>query len=654
MCFSKLKLTIILSFFAFQAFAQGNYTTAKNVKGKMARQWENAMEYNRAEDFDRALKALGDLLKEDPSFIDAHLLRAAILYDRRELPAAEAGFEQALAIDPEYDEIVYYQLALTEMRQKKYEEAAGHFEAFLKREPRSESLRARATAYLADARFAAETLANPVPYEPRRLSDNINTPNAEYLPSLTADEQYLVYTAVVQGQEDFYISEKIDGVWQRGQPLEEVNTFQNEGAQSISADGRLLVFTACNRRAGLGRCDLYFSELQGGRWTKPQNMGQPVNSAAWESLPSLSADGKALYFASDRQGTLGRIDLWVSYRQPDGSWGQPQNLGKNINTPEDDQSPFIHPDGQTLYFMSKGHPGMGGFDLYLSRRQPDGTWGKPQNLGYPINTDANEGAFIVSLDGRTAYFASDRDPATGQPHLDEKGRVTTDIYSFELYPEARPQPVTYVKAQVRDAATGDPLAAKVEFFDLASEQVYASTVTGDDGVFLVCLPLGRDYALNVSRPQYLFHSENFALAGQTTLENPFLLEVELVSIPASLTAAEEDKPKPVVLRNVFFATGSAALLPASRGELDRLAQLLRDNPKIKIQINGHTDNVGSDTDNLTLSENRAKAVYDYLVDKGIPAARLRYKGFGENKPIDTNETEEGRQNNRRTEFEMIQ
>ncbi len=654
MVLKKISLSVLLSLLSLFALAQGNYTTAKNVKGKLARQWEKVMEYNRAEQYERALKGLDDILAEDPTFIDAHLLRGAVLYDRRELPAAEAALERALTIDPNYDDIVYYQLALTEMRQQKYDEAAGHFEAFLQRDPRSQSLKQRASTYLDDARFAARAIANPVPFEPKRLSDNINTPNAEYLPSLTADEKYLVYTAVVEGQEDFYISEKVDGVWQPGQPMAEINTFQNEGAQAISADGRLLVFTACNRREGLGRCDLYFSELQGDRWTRPRNMGQPINTSAWESLPSLSADGKALYFASDRPGTVGKIDLWVSYRQADGSWGEPQNMGPSINTPEDDQAPFIHPDGQTLYFMSKGHPGMGGFDLYYSRRQADGSWGKPQNMGYPINTDANEGALIVSLDGRTAYFASDKDPGTGQPHRDARGRKTTDIYAFELYPEARPQPVTYVKARVLDAATGNPLAARVEFFDLASEKSYASTLTGDAGEFLVCLPLGRDYALNVNRPHYLFHSENFALAGQTTLADPFLLEVELIPIPDAATTAAEEKSRPVVLRNVFFETGSAALKPVSRVELDRLAQLLTENPKMKIQINGHTDNVGSETDNQLLSENRAKAVYEYLLGQGIAAGRLRYKGFGESQPIDTNETEKGRQNNRRTEFEVVQ
>ena len=474
------------------------------------------------------------------------------------------------------------------------------------------------------------------------------------MPSLTADGEKLVFVRVVGRQEDFYLSQKKNGRWEEAIPLENINHPQlSEGAQSIAANGKSIVFTACERKEGMGRCDLYIAEMKNGQWQPARNLGSPINTKGWESQPSLSADGNTLYFVSDRQGGQGLIDLWVSRKDTAGHWGEPQNLGPTINTAEREQAPFIHPDGQTLYFMSDGHPGLGGFDIYFSRLQPDGSWGTPQNLGYPINTEANEGAFIVSLDGATAYFSTDRAGVLDSLMPEDRKllRRASDIYSFELYPEARPQPVTYVKAIVREAGTRRPLIAEVDFIKLKSGQSHVQAQTDEEGEFLVVLPMGEDYALNVSKPGYLFHSENFALAEASSLTEPFLLEIELS--PISEPTAGEPAAKPVILKNVFFETASAALRPESTAELTRLKDLLEDNPGLAIRINGHTDNVGSEEDNQLLSENRAKAVYDFLVEKGIPEERLQYKGYGESKPIATNYTAEGRQQNRRTEFEVV-
>ncbi|MFT5801262.1 MAG: outer membrane protein OmpA-like peptidoglycan-associated protein, partial [Nonlabens sp.] len=430
-------------------------------------------------------------------------------------------------------------------------------------------------------------------------------------------------------------------------------------AQSISADGKLLVFTACTRRDGYGSCDLYFSEVIDGRWTKVANMGKEINSRARETQPSLSADGKAIYFSSNRGGGQGEMDIWVSKRDEDGAWGIPENLGEVINTTGVDRAPFIHQDGQTLYFMSDGHEGMGGHDLFYSRLENE-VWGKPKNLGYPINTEADEGTLVISLDGKTAYFATDRNkPGKRGKEEEYMGKVDLDLFSFELYEEARPQPVTYVKATVRDAATRKKLAgAKVAFTDLETEKSHAFSTTDSDGEFLVCLPLGKNYSLNVTKEEYIFHSENFALDKINNLDKPFLLDIELQPVPI-LTAVPTStegalaEGKPIILKNVFFETGSAELKTASLLELNRLKKLLTDHPTLVIRINGHTDNIGSDEDNLTLSNNRAKAVNDYLIINGISGDRLSYKGFGETKPISNNEIPEGRQSNRRTEFVVI-
>lgn len=661
----KLFLLSLCSFLAISLSAQ-KYTTKKTVSGKAKKSFEKAKQYAFERQYDRAMHELDRILEKDPTFIDALIDRAEIHFDQKRYAVAEKDFETAMAIDPAYNPRVFYILALAELKQKKPLEAAKHFEQYAESETRNEERKAKALRYRDNALFADHALKNPVPFQPKSLGANINTQYSEYLPSFTADSETLIYTARtpfrgrdnrLQEQEDFFIAKKVNGGWTKGQPLEGVNTPLSEGAQSVSADGRFLVFTGCNRKEGYGSCDIYFSEYKNDRWTSPKNIGGTINSKAWESLPSLSADGRTMYFTSERASSIGGKDIYVTYRDDNGNWSKPKNVGAPINTTEDDQSPFIHPDGKTLYFMSMGHPGMGNYDLYFSRLDENNQWATPTNLGYPINTKANEGALTVSLDGKTAYFASDLTSLKeGETTAFTSGtsRSDTDIYSFDLYPEARPLPVTYVKAKVKDVETKKDLIAQVEFIDLENGTTHTSSETNEYGEFLVVLPMGKDYALNVSKKRYLFHSENFGLAESNSLTDPFLLEIDLVPIKEKSTVdATIIKAKPIILKNVFFATASAELLDASLIELQRLKQLLEDNNNLKIQINGHTDNVGSETANQTLSTDRAKAVYNYLIESGIAAKRLRYKGFGESMPIESNDTKAGRQSNRRTEFEVF-
>lgn len=639
---------LILLLFPFLASAQ-DFTPLDQAKRKAQKAYELAVEYSMGARYEQALRQLDKALSVEPKLLEAIIQRAAIFYDMEQYEQALLGFRQALDMAPEYDAFVWYQAALSAYRDQQYKEAVPFFEGFLERAGSRDRLRRRAEDYLEQSRFAARAMADPVPFEPENLGPAINSDAPEYLPALSADGETLIFTRVVNRQEDFFYSRKDDeGNWTPSRPLKEINTPRNEGAQSLSADGRLLFFTACNRRDGYGSCDLYFSEYTGGRWTSPRNVGPPVNSRAWESQPALSADGRLLYFAARREGGEGGIDLWKSRRLADGSWSEPENMGPVINSAKDDQAPFIHPDGQTLYFISEGHPGMGESDIYLARRQPDGSWGEPQNLGYPINTTQVEATLIVSLDGQTAYYASDRLAEARTPGVPRN----PDIYAFPLHEQARPQPVTYVKGIVTDARTGQPLAAQARITTLDDGEEAASTVsTPEKGAFLLVLPSGRDYALNISKEGYLFYSENFALKEQNDPGQPFRLEASLSPIPSSGELPRPDKP--VVLRNVFFNTGSAELLPASRLELDRLVALLNEHPTLRIRINGHTDDIGGEADNLQLSEARARAVYDYLLKAGIAAERLRYKGFGESSPLVPNSSPENRRMNRRTEFEVL-
>lgn len=626
-------------------FAQKNFTTKKTANDKLKNIYDRAMRMASLSQWDDAIEDFNKALKTDPSFIDAQLQWANVKFQQSKFEEAKAGYERTIAIDSMYEPAVFYSLGLVEFDMKKFDEAAAHLDFYLKNAPKiSAGRKTNAEHLIKNAKFSAKAFAHPVPFELKNLGPNINTAKHEYLPTLTADGETLIYCGETSSeryasQQDFFSSKLVDGKWQKGVPIDNLNTADNEGSQAISADGKLIVFTACDRQGGYGGCDLYYSETVNGKATPPKNMGPLINTKLLETQPSLSPDGRTLYFIRADSGWKGGSDIWKSLRQNDGKWGQPVKLDSIINSAEQEQSPFMHPDGKTLYFTSKGHVGMGGFDVFYARMKPDGTWGEPENLGYPINTAADEGAVFVSLDGRTAYISSTKEGGYGK----------SDIYSFDLYEAARPNPVTYVKATVVDAASQKPIAAKLEIVELETGKTFASAMTEADGEFLITLPAGGNYALNVSKEKYLFYSENFALDQPGTLDKPYKLNIALQPIGGS----EGGASKPIVLKNVFFETGSAALRKESLVELARLKTLLDENPTLKIQINGHTDNVGADADNLKLSNNRAKAVYDYLTQNGIDASRLKFKGFGETAPAASNDTEEGRKLNRRTEYELI-
>jgi outer membrane protein OmpA-like peptidoglycan-associated protein len=413
----------------------------------------------------------------------------------------------------------------------------------------------------------------------------------------------------------------------------DVNTPLNEGAQCISADGKTVVITACNRPGGVGSCDLYIMFLKNEKWTKPQNMFT-VNSTSWDSNPSLSADGRTLYFSSGRAGGYGKTDIWKAEIDREGIAKNPAvNLGPPINTEFEEISPFIHPDGKTLYFASNGLPGMGDFDLYYSRLDDNGNWQTPVNVGYPINTKGEERSLIVNAKGDIAMFAS----STTKRDL--------DIYYFKIPEEAKPVAVTYVKGYVYDIKTNKRLVAQCEMLDLENGEIIAEMVSEEGtGEYMVCLPIDKDYAFNVSKDGYLFYSENFSLTNLKNPEEPYIINIPLKPIEDGIT---------VVLKNIFFEFNSFDLLPESYTELKKVIDYMNSNPKMKIEIGGHTDNVGTKEYNKDLSQNRARSVYNYLISKSIDANRLSFKGYDYSVPIADNDTEEGRAKNRRTEFKVI-
>lgn len=600
----------------------------KELKPKVQQEFKEVNQLAAKGNLAGAMLLLDKILKKHPHLIEGIFLKAALYFDMDSFSQAKLWYQKGLSLQSSPDPAIFYQLAMTHYRMNDFSDALNHLEKFLALAPPNHKWLPRARQNHDQLQFIVTTMNNPTDFQPQPLPGYVNSPDYEYLPSLTADEKYLVYTKRTQGQEDlFYSIKDSSGLWSPGQPLE-INTPDNEGAQTISADGKLIVFTACNRKDGSGGCDLYFTERIRQKWSTPKNMGKPINTSSWESQPSLSANGTALYFASTRPGGSGGSDIWVTFRQKDQSWSTPLPLDTTINTSSDDQSPFIHADNKTLYFMSKGHRGMGEFDLFMAKKNNDGKWSTPINLGYPINTPANEGALVISLDAKTAFFDSDKDG-------------NSNIFTFTLPEKIRPTPVTYVQCLVKDATTKKPLSAEVLLTDLFNPTITYTIPTHADGTFLVCLPLGSDYSLQIEKQGYLFHSENFSLTYTNEERNIFELEVNLY--PFEMASTPE-----IILKNIFFNTGSAELKPESFQEINKLLQLLSENQQLRIQINGHTDDVGSDQDNLILSEKRAFAVYDYLIKNGMDPQRLQYKGFGETKPISENRAE-----NRRTTFEIL-
>ena len=585
--------------------------------------------------YDDAVAELQKAIETDSKFVEAHAQLADILRQQRLHNQAVAEYLKVIALNPDFNRSVYLRVGDEEITIAKYADAEKQLEKYLTYPNLTAQNTFLAQKLIADCKFSIESIAHPVPFKPRNLGPEINTADDEYLPVATADESMLIFTRKINNNEDFYKSIKADNKWQNATYLsDQINTPEyNEGAESISQDGKYLFFTGCNRPDGLGRCDIYISQKKGDDWGKPFDLSPPVNTPGWESQPSISADGRTLFFVSNRKGGYGGYDIWKSALSSKG-WGEPENLGPNINTSFDEQSPFIHPDDSTLYFCSNGWPGLGGKDLFVSRLSKDGKWGKPENLGYPINSNGDENGLSLTATGEYAFFSSN--------NLNGFGGY--DIYTFELPPNLRPHVVTYVKGKVSDVKTKQPLEAAVEIIDLArNETVYQDYSDATLGYFLATLKAGKNYGLNISKSGYLFYSDNFSLIGHQS-KNPFNINVLLEPIEVG---------NKVILNNIFFDTNKFAIKPESVAELGKLIEFLNLNPTVKIEISGHTDDVGNDVLNQTLSENRAKSVYQYLVASKIDAGRLVYKGYGKTQPIVPNTSDESRQRNRRTEFKII-
>lgn len=584
--------------------------------------------------YTEAITALNEAVIADPSFLNAFIQLAELNRRIKSFEPAKVNYAKAIALGNGSDPRLYYGFAECQLNTGDYPHALENLNLFLTGyKGNDKGFIQKAKKYQQDCIFSIQAVKSPQPYEPVNLGPKINSAYRDYFPALTADGETLIFSRNIDGNEDFYISRKINQAWDTPVPLSStINTKEfNEGAQSLSPDGQYLFFTGCNRPNGLGRCDIYVSHKEGNNWGVPFNLGAPVNSSYWESQPAISPDGSTLYFVSNRPGGQGGYDIWKSNLNAEGYWDQPVNLGPEINTPYDENTPFLHPDGKTLYFSSDGWPGLGNKDIFLSRMNASGTWDKPVNLGYPINTFNEETGLIVSPDGKEALFSSTLKGGYGD----------MDIYQFKLPEDKRPMPVTYVKGRVKDKQSGQFLESRVQVVSLSDKKgVYNDYTSKETGDFMAVMPLGGDYAFNVSADGYAFYSEHYEL-NQPIMNQPFVIEIALEKLKVGTN---------IVMKNIFFNTNAYVLLPSSLTELATLTELLKNNPGIHIEIQGHTDNVGNDQQNEKLSVNRAKAVYDQLIADKIDPERLTFKGYGETRPIAGNDTETSRKQNRRTSF----
>lgn len=632
------RFCTILSFLVLPVLVIAQYDPSK-MKWKAVELYERGIRKAQEDDFKGGISILKEAVKIEPRFLDAYLSIAGMYGELKDYQGSIENYEKAKAIDAAYFKDFNLPFSINLAGKGEFAKALEAVNEFLTiPNLHEQSVKAgefRRKSYQFAIEYAKQKPLLDYKFDPQNMGDSVNSVFSEYYPTLTIDGNELIITRRVKHyNEDFFGTTRANGKWSKATPLSgDINTDANEGAQTISQDGQWLIFTGCNFPDGYGSCDLYISYLTNDGWSAPVNLGKRVNSDAWESAPSLSPDKRDLYFASKRNDGYGGSDIYVSHYLPNGQWSEAENLGPEVNTAGDESCPFMHADNQTLYFTSNGHLGYGGDDLFVIQKGSKDTWGKAMNLGYPINTIENEGSLIVAADSKTAYYASDRS--------DSRGGL--DIYTFELRNDIRPARTLWVKGKVFDKKTSKGLPSAIELTDLATQEVMSKVQTDETGNYLVTLPVGKDYAFNVNRKGYLFFSDNFSLS-QKAPDSTYHIDIPLQPLETNAS---------IVLKNIFFDTRQFSLKPESTTELDKLFVLLRDNPTLRIQISGHTDNVGKPEDNLVLSNNRAQAVVKYLVSKGIDQQRLSFKGFGETVPVADNTTDEGRAQNRRTEMKVI-
>jgi outer membrane protein OmpA-like peptidoglycan-associated protein len=629
----KLKLVCLFLLLMGGFAIQAQPLSTKNKKA--IELYTESDNYRVRREYDKAIALLKEAIEKDKKFEEAYF-RLAQIYKAQENPdMAIQYYELGLAVAPTSvrSKAYLYELSQVALRSGSYAKTVSYATRFLEQEKSDPKRMTQVTLWKLQAEYSITHEKEILDYKINLLSDTVNVFPMQYFPVVTADQSQLIFTARFGGarneNEDLVVSMKTaNGSWSRPVSLSEnINTIRREGACTISADGRHLIFTVCGERG----CDLFESRKTGNVWAVPKSLGPAINTSSWDAQPSLSADGHELYFVSDRPGGRGGYDIWYSQWLNNG-WTKAVNLGSSINTPFDEISPYIHVNNKTLYLVSNGYPGFGGYDIYMSEKK-ENAWAAPVNLGKPLNDHQDQYSFIVTNDGSVAYYSR------------EESKNRSRLYKIKL-----PQDVVtrykgnVVKGKVVDVKTNNPLKARIELFNLQQNEsisvVESDSVTGN---YLMVLPGGAEYALYVSKAAYLFQSLHFNYL-QTDEVQPVIKDVSLTPI---------EKNASVILNNLFFDIDQYELKQSSMTELNEVIKFLQLNPSIKIEISGHTDNSGAELYNQQLSLKRAASVAGYLKNQGIDPGRLTQKGYGAQRPLKPNDSDENRQFNRRIEFRIL-
>lgn len=575
---------------------------------------------------------------------------------------AAKHLEQVIQECPNYHPYPYYYLGNIAMGKKDYDKAVQYFTKFLKLEyanvsdyPKDyEKRMEEAEQQKKDAEFFANVYKNPVPFEPVVVT-GISTKANEYLGVISHDNEIALYIRnyekLKKGDltpkqvEEFTVSHATASGFDNGVAMPPpFNMADNVGGATISVNNKKLYLTICKfDMEGYKNCDIYTSDFVNDEWTEPVSVGEGVNQKnSFEGQPSVSADGKTMYFVSIREdeiGTIDNMDLYKSEMQVDGKWGKAKNLGRKINTAGNEKSPFIHSDSHTLYFSSDGQKGLGGFDIFYCRQDSSGNFTSPVNIGYPINSENDDVGFFVSADSKTAFFSSNEL---------KTGVGGWDMYSFQLYKEARPEMMRIAKGELKDDGGRPVTDAKIELKNIKTKEIQQIDVDSITGEYVSVMNMNTDYIMTVKSEDAAFTSQ--FIAKEDTAKASALKIVQKIDFEVKKIETGSAHR----INNINFETNSYQMDENSKLVLDEFILFLKDNSTIKIAIHGHTDDIGNDGDNMTLSQNRAQAVYNYIAQKGIDKSRLSYKGFGETKFLVQNTSEDNRAKNRRTEFVIVE
>ncbi len=638
---SSVGVFIVALLASFSVAAQGELSSKSK---KAIELYTSADNFRVRGQYEEALNLLHQAIEKDDKFVEAYYRLGVTYFSMRQYGKAKDNYEKGLSLttDLRKQKVFWYDLGELYLLTGEYEKAMKVLSAFVNNETMNKAKVDRATMFFKSAEFAMKNKTNSSNFKLHPLSDTVNAFVLQYFPALTADQQQLIFTRRTgngpNDDEDLVVSKKDEnGRWTSPESISKnINTRLNEGTCTISADGRKLIFTSCTGRDGIGSCDLYETKKIGNDWTTPKNLGRNVNSIEWESQPSLSADGRTLYFVSDRRSGLGRRDIWVSTTDDKGEWTKAVNAGKQINSQFDEISPFIHANNRTLFFASNGLPGFGGYDLFFADK--DSTiWTSPKNLGAPMNDNEDQFSLFITADGKKGYYSHEETLESGF----SRSKIFEMVIPEESQIEYRSN---YVKGIIRDKIEQKPLSAKIELINIRKNRV-ESLVESDSitGEYLMVLTQGAEYALYVNKEAYLFKSYNFNYSEVTDFK-PIIINIDLEKAKEGSVA---------ILNNIFFDVDKYDLKEKSVTELEKMIRFLLVNPTVRVEIGGHTDNSGSADYNRQLSERRANSVFTFLSQHGIDKKRLIPRGYGPDRPIATNDTEEGRSQNRRIEVRII-